>query len=140
MKVQTHRLTYQTRGFSHVLDITEDVKKILESSPVRSGNLTLFVVGSTAAISTIEYEPGLVEDIQGALEKIAPLKGQYAHHQRWHDDNGSAHIRATLMGPSLTVPFAEGELFLGTWQQIVLLDFDTRPREREVVVQVIGVE
>ena len=100
----------------------------------------LFRSGSTAALTTIEYEPGLVEeDMTAALERIAPREGRYAHEEAWHDDNGHSHIRASLIGPSLTVPIVDGVLPLGTWQQIVLIDFDTRPRTREVIVQVVGV-
>jgi secondary thiamine-phosphate synthase enzyme len=100
---------------------------------------TFFVVGSTAAITTTEYEPGLVNhDIKAAFEKIAPANGRYEHEETWHDDNGHSHVRASLLGPSLTVPIVDGKLTLGTWQQIVLIDFDTRPRNRQVICQIIG--
>jgi len=100
--------------------------------------LTAFVPGSTGALTTIEYEPGLLEDIPALFEKIAPRDFPYRHHETWHDDNGSAHLRAALVGPSISVPFVQGRLTLGTWQQLVLVDFDTRPRRRRLVVQIIG--
>jgi secondary thiamine-phosphate synthase enzyme len=99
---------------------------------------TVFVAGSTAGVTTIEFEPGAIADLNDVFESLAPRQGEYRHHLRWGDDNGSSHVRASLLGPSLTVPFAEGALILGTWQQIMLLEFDTRPRKREIVVQIIG--
>ena len=98
----------------------------------------MFVVGSTAGITTIEFEPGAVADLNGLFERLAPRSAEYRHHLRWGDDNGSSHVRAALLGPSLTVPFVDGALTLGTWQQIMLLEFDTRPRNREVIVQIVG--
>jgi secondary thiamine-phosphate synthase enzyme len=100
--------------------------------------VVLFVIGSTAGLTTIEYEPGAIADLGRAFEKLAPKGGEYEHHMRWGDDNGHSHVRAALLGPSLAVPFRDGRLTVGTWQQIVLVDFDTRPRQREVVAQVIG--
>jgi len=105
---------------------------------MRQGIATVFVVGSTAGITTIEFEPGAVADLNRLFEELAPRDAEYQHHLRWGDDNGSSHVRAALLGPSLTVPFAEGDLLLGTWQQIMLVEFDTRPRDREIVIQVIG--
>ena len=105
---------------------------------MRQGIATVFVVGSTAGITTIEFEPGAVADFNRLFEELAPRDAEYQHHLRWGDDNGSSHVRAALLGPSLTVPFAEGDLLLGTWQQIMLVEFDTRPRDREIVIQVIG--
>lgn len=128
-----------TNGNGHIIDITPQVRKVLAESGLRDGILTVFNVGSTAAITTLEFEPGLVNhDIDAALEKIAPAGGHYVHEQTWHDDNGHAHVRASLIGPSLTVPFVIQEPTLGTWQQIVLIDFDTRPRTRSVICQIIG--
>jgi secondary thiamine-phosphate synthase enzyme len=100
--------------------------------------MTVFVVGSTAGLTTIEYEPGLVHDIKKAFERIAPESGHYQHHEKWGDDNGHSHVRATLLGPGLTIPVVSGKLPLGTWQQVILVDFDTRPRNREIVVQITG--
>ncbi|MHC4124225.1 MAG: secondary thiamine-phosphate synthase enzyme YjbQ, partial [Planctomycetota bacterium] len=104
-----------------------------------SGTVTVFNVGSTAGVTTTEYEPGLANyDIKAAFEKIAPEKAEYEHEQTWHDDNGHAHVRATLLGPSLSVPVIDGQMTLGTWQQIILVDFDTRPRTRTVICQIVG--
>lgn len=137
--VVTEKITLQTRGNTHIQDITEQAQAAVSRSGVSQGTVTLFNIGSTAALSTIEYEPGLVNrDIAAALEKIAPENGPYEHEKTWHDDNGHAHVRATLMGPSLTVPIVDGALTLGTWQQIVLIDFDTRPRSRTVICQIMG--
>ncbi len=137
--VHSVSLKIRTQGNTDIVDITQDVEGALHSCEISSGTVTVFNVGSTAAITTIEYEPGLVNvDIDAALEKIAPAGGFYKHEETWHDDNGHAHVRASLIGPSLTVPFTDKKLILGTWQQIVLIDFDTRPRTRSVVCQVMG--
>jgi secondary thiamine-phosphate synthase enzyme len=138
LKVVGETIRLKTKGNGQVLDITQDVGDCLRRTEVEDGIATVFVVGSTAGITTIEYEPGLVHDIAVALERVAPRSGHYEHHERWGDDNGHSHIRASLIGPSITVPFKKKKLLLGTWQQIVLLDFDTRARVREVIVQVIG--
>lgn len=132
-------LSKETRGDGHTLDLTADLQQAVHDSGVREGMVVLFVVGSTAALTTMEYEPGLVSDLQRALEGIAPTSAPYAHEARWGDDNGHAHVRASLLGPSLTIPIVQGQLTLGTWQQVVLIDFDTRPRQRRVVVQIVGV-
>ena len=116
-----------------MIDITPEVARFAEGN----GQATIFVPGSTAGVTTIEYEPGLVKDIREAWEKIAPEREDYHHHGTWGDDNGSSHVRAAMLGPSLTVPFVNGKLILGTWQQIVLIDFDTRARTRDITVQVI---
>jgi secondary thiamine-phosphate synthase enzyme len=132
-------MSVESSGNTHVIDLTKDVERRLAAGSVRNGLATVFVVGSTAAISTTEYEPGLVNtDLKAAFEKIAPQDGIYQHELTWHDDNGHAHVRATLTGPSITVPLVDGRLTLGTWQQIILIDFDTRPRRRDVVLQVLG--
>jgi secondary thiamine-phosphate synthase enzyme len=127
-----------TRGNTDVVDITSKVSELVRGSGVAEGVVTLFVVGSTAGLTTIEYEPGLVQDLKEAFEKIAPARAPYHHHERWGDDNGHSHIRATLLGPDISIPFAGAELALGTWQQIILVDFDTRGRQREIVVRIIG--
>jgi secondary thiamine-phosphate synthase enzyme len=137
--VKTYKIKVQTSGNCQVVDLTEDVESALADSGVADGAIVLFNVGSTAAITTIEYEPGLVNyDMAALFEKIAPANGRYEHEKTWHDDNGHSHVRAGLLGPSLSVPLVDGELTLGTWQQIVLIDFDTRPRTRTIVCQVIS--
>ena len=138
MKVITQRIKIQTKADGGMHDITDQVESKLQESALSNGSLTLFCVGSTCAISTVEYEPGLLKDFPAAMEKIAPRDIDYAHHQTWHDDNGRSHVKATLMGPSLTVPFEGKQLTLGTWQQIVLIEWDTRDRAREIVLQFIG--
>jgi secondary thiamine-phosphate synthase enzyme len=139
MNILTKTFNVKTRGNTDILDITSDVQKIIKDSNMKEGQATVFIPGSTAGITTIEYEPGLLKDLPRAFERIAPENAEYAHHLTWGDHNGHAHVRATLLGASKTFPFSEGNLILGTWQQIVLVDFDERPRNREVVVQIIGV-
>jgi secondary thiamine-phosphate synthase enzyme len=136
--VITRRIEVSTRGQGDTHDITERVAAELQASGVGGGIVTIFVVGSTAGLTTIEYEPGAVSDFNRLMEELAPREQEYRHHLRWGDDNGSSHVRAALLGPSLTVPFADRRLALGTWQQIVLVEFDTRPRTRELVVQIVG--
>jgi secondary thiamine-phosphate synthase enzyme len=136
--VHSQTLHFSTRGGGDTRDITREVALAVSSSGLRDGIAALFAVGSTAALTTIEYEEGAVTDFNAALERIAPEGVEYLHHLRWHDDNGHSHVRAALLGPSLVVPFSGGKLALGTWQQIILVDFDTRPRQREVVAQLIG--
>jgi secondary thiamine-phosphate synthase enzyme len=138
MAVMTESIEVRTEGYMDMVDITSELREAVTRTGLRDGTATIFVPGSTASLSTIEYEPGAVKDFGILLEKIAPVRGEYHHHATWGDDNGSAHARACLMGPSLVVPFCEGRPCLGTWQQVVLLDFDTRPRERSLVVQVMG--
>ncbi len=139
MPTQTNRFEVQTQGNNHVLNITDAVAQAVDRAGLTSGVATVFVVGSTAGISTTEYEPGLADhDLAHAFEGIAPEAGTYVHEQTWHDDNGHSHVRATLLGPSITVPVVDGRLTLGTWQQIILIDFDTRPRRREIIVQTLG--
>ena len=118
---------------------TPGINGILDKSGLKEGSVLVFVIGSTAGITTIEFEPGLVKDIKEAFQRLAPDDKDYAHHQTWGDDNGHSHVRAALLGPSITVPFSAGKLLLGTWQQIVLVDFDTRPRQRNITVQVTGI-
>ena len=136
--VRTHKHQLATRGQGDAHDITGMVTDAVAGSGLADGIVTVFVVGSTAAVTTIEFEPGAIADVNGLFERLAPRDADYRHHLRWGDDNGSSHVRAALLGPSLTVPFEAGRLVLGTWQQIMLLEFDTRPRTREVVVQMIG--
>ena len=137
--VKTEEITIKTRGHCDVVDMTEQVSAAVAGAGVRDGTATLFNIGSTAGITTTEYEPGLATyDLKAAFERIAPENARYEHEQTWHDDNGHAHVRASLLGPSLNVPIVEGRLTLGTWQQIILVDFDTRPRTRTVICQIIG--
>jgi secondary thiamine-phosphate synthase enzyme len=136
--VATHRRDVATRGQGDAHDITDLVAAALADTDCAAGLATVFVVGSTAAVTTIEFEPGAVADLNRLFEEIAPRDAEYRHHLRWGDDNGSSHVRAALLGPSLTVPFAERKLLLGTWQQIMLLELDTRPRRREIVIQIVG--
>jgi len=128
----------KTKGQGDARDITDDVQAAVAESGLKAGVATVFVVGSTAALTTIEFEPGAVADLNRLFDELAPRDGDYRHHLRWGDDNGSSHVRAALLGPSLTVPFDEAKLLLGTWQQIMLLEFDTRPRARKYVVQLVG--
>ncbi len=139
MSRPTAQFEVQTQGHNHVVDITGPVRDWVRDSGVSNGLVTVFVVGSTAGISTTEYEPGLAShDLAAGFERIAPAGANYQHEATWHDDNGHAHVRATILGPSLTVPIIDGELPLGTWQQIVLIDFDTRPRTRQIIVQTLS--
>jgi secondary thiamine-phosphate synthase enzyme len=140
MEIVTERFTVSSRGNSEVVDITERVAAILAQRKLREGLATIFVSGSTASITTTEFEPGLRRDIPEALQRLAPQGARYHHDDTWHDGNGHSHVRASFMGPSLSVPFSQGELLLGTWQQIVLVDHDNRPRERTIIVQLIGQE
>jgi secondary thiamine-phosphate synthase enzyme len=133
----TRYLEFETK-IGEAKDITEEVQRALQSTDLVTGIVTVFVPGATGAVTTIEYEDGLVADLEDALERIAPQAIDYAHNQRWHDGNGHSHIRATLLGPSLTVPFALQKLMLGTWQQIVFLELDNRSRHRKVIVQIMG--
>jgi len=137
--VKTKELKIRTKGNCDVVNISEQVGEAVAQSDIREGAVTVFNVGSTAGITTTEYEPGLVNyDIKAVFEKIAPENARYEHEETWHDDNGHAHIRATLLGPSLSVPIIDGRLTLGTWQQIILVDFDTRSRTRTIICQIIG--
>ena len=136
--VETTRHQIETTGQGEVQDLTPLVTRMLAGSSLESGLATVAVVGSTAGITTIEFEPGAVADLNRVWEQLAPRGGKYEHHLRWGDDNGSSHVRAAMLGPSISIPFDWGRLCLGTWQQIVLVEFDTRARSREVVVQLIG--
>jgi secondary thiamine-phosphate synthase enzyme len=136
--VATQKFEISTKGQGDARDITEKVAAAVAASAARAGTATVFVVGSTAGITTIEFEPGAVGDLNRVFEHLAPRDAEYQHHLRWGDDNGSSHVRAALLGPSITVPIIDGALTLGTWQQLMLLEFDTRPRRREIVVQIVG--
>ncbi len=136
--VETFTRHVKTTGQGDAHDVTGAVSAAVAESGVSSGIVTVFVVGSTAAVTTIEFEPGAVADLNAVLERLTPRDGDYRHHERWGDDNGSSHVRAAMLGPSLTVPFRQGALLLGTWQQIVLIELDTRPRTRQFIVQVLG--
>ena len=138
MGVVTERFQVETRGETDIVDITNRVERIISDSPVVSGTATVFVSGSTAGISTLEYEDGLVHDLIKMYEQIAPREGEYRHNLRWGDGNGFAHIRASITGQSFTIPFCDRRPLLGTWQQIILIDFDNRPRKREIIVQIVG--
>jgi len=136
--VATQNFQISTNGQGDVRDVTRQVADAVSRSGMRSGIVAVFAVGSTAGMTTIEFEAGAIEDLNAVFEQLAPREGEYRHHLRWGDDNGSSHVRAAIVGPSLTVPFVDGAMVLGTWQQIVLLEFDTRARSREVVVQIVG--
>jgi secondary thiamine-phosphate synthase enzyme len=138
VKIRAHKITETTAGFCDIIDITAQVREHLAQETIQHGLTTLFVSGSTAALTTIEHEPGLTQDLKELVEKLVPSDRRYHHDDRWGDDNGFSHLRASLFGPSLTIPIERGELCLGTWQQIVLLDFDNRPRTREITVQFMG--
>lgn len=138
MKIITEQHTIKTKGNCDIVNITDQVINTLQENELKQGNVTVFVVGSTASISTIEYEPGLKKDLPEILEKFIPSGKQYHHNATWGDHNGHSHLRSTLFGCSQTIPFTNGELLLGTWQQIILIDFDERPRTRKVVIQLIG--
>lgn len=138
MTVITRNIQIKSKSENDIIDITEQVSKIVKESKIENGVVIVFIVGSTAAITTIEYEPGLQKDFPKMLSRLVPREIQYAHDNTWHDGNGHSHVRASLIGPSLTIPFIESHLTLGTWQQIVLLEMDTRPRERKIILQIIG--
>jgi len=138
MKVITKRIQISSRGENDISDITEQASEAVKESKLENGLVTVFVSGSTAAITTIEYEPGLKHDFPEMLSRVAPKDIEYKHDDTWHDGNGHSHVRASLIGPSLTVPIIDGNLMLGTWQQIILLEMDTKPRNRNVILQMMG--
>ncbi len=138
ISVYSEEIHLQTQGEDDIIDITEKIENIVNTSKIMNGIACLFVVGSTGALTTIEYEPGLKKDLPRALERIAPKNIHYDHHETWHDDNGHSHIRASLIGPSVTIPIREGCLIHGTWQQVVFIELDTQPRKRTIVVQLVG--
>jgi secondary thiamine-phosphate synthase enzyme len=136
--VETHRHQISTKGQGDAHDVTRVVAQAITESGMQAGVATVSVVGSTAGVTTIEFELGAIHDLNAVLEQLAPRDGDYQHHLRWGDDNGSSHVRAALLGPSVTIPFRDRELMLGQWQQIAVLEFDTRPRSREIVIQIVG--
>ena len=136
--VATDTIALNTKGFTDVIDITGRVTKIVGQSGIQNGLATIFCSGSTGGITTIEFESGVINDLKKAIEKIVPSNISYEHDKRWGDGNGFSHVRAALMKPSLTIPVVKGKLSLGTWQQIVFMDFDNRERDRKIVVQIIG--
>jgi len=138
MVVVTKRADLRTRGEGEIIDITSEVEAAVSSTELRNGTVTVFVQGSTGAITTMEYEPGLLRDLPDALERVAPHDAAYRHEERWHDGNGHSHVRASLLGPGITIPFVEGKLTLGTWQQVVFIELDVRGRSRELILQVVG--
>jgi secondary thiamine-phosphate synthase enzyme len=138
VEVKTEHIKVSTHGNSEVVDITQPIVDILNRQKMKEGHVTIFVIGSTASISTTEFEPGLRKDIPEMLERIAPSNARYHHDDTWGDGNGHAHVRASILGPSLIVPFSEGKLLLGIWQQIILIDFDNKARHRDIVVQLMG--
>ena len=138
LRIITDHISISTKGHTDIINITEPVAALVKKYKLAEGNVTVFVSGSTAGITTVEYEPGLREDLPEAFERVAPVGRLYHHDATWNDGNGYAHVRASLLGPTLIVPFSEGELLLGTWQQIVVIDFDNRSRTRKIVVQLIG--
>ena len=138
MKIITHRISIRTKGAGDLLDITGHMVEALKATGLQTGQVTVFNIGSTAAITTFEYEPGMIKDMQELYEKIVPSDRHYHHDDTWGDANGFSHLRAALQGPSLIIPFENGKLLLGTWQQVVLAEFDNKPRHRKLVIQIIG--
>lgn len=138
MIVEDYTLHLSTQGYCDVLNVTDEIQGRVAESAITSGTVTVFVVGSTAGVTVVEYEPGLVKDLEEFFDKLAPPTRDYHHEETWHDGNGFSHIRASMLKPSLVVPIVNGKMRLGTWQQIVVLDFDNGPRTREVAVQVMG--
>lgn len=137
MAVFTEYIHFSTKGNAQVIDITSDVAKKIKASKIKSGVVNVNVIGSTGAITTCEYEPGLVQDIKEIFDKLIPA-GSYNHDKTWGDGNGHSHLRSSLIGPSITLPFVDAKLVLGTWQQVIFIDFDNRSRDRELVVQIVG--
>ena len=138
MSVYYDEVNVETKGEVDIVNITDDVQQIVNKSKIKDGIACVFVPGSTGSITTIEYEPGLMKDLPRALQKIAPKGEHYDHHETWHDDNGHSHVRASLMGPSVTIPIKNGRILHGTWQQIVFVELDTSPRNRNIIVQIVG--
>jgi secondary thiamine-phosphate synthase enzyme len=138
MSVGNGSITLRTNAKDEIIDVTAQAQEIVSKSKIRNGLACVFIVGSTAGVTTVEHEPGLVSDMKDAMERLYPKDIDYEHHQRWGDGNGHSHIRASFVGPSLTVPVVDGSLQLGTWQQIVFMEFDNKPRTRELTVQVVG--
>ena len=138
MTVKTGSISLDTRGDADIHDITDAIKDVVSQSGLKAGTVTVFCPSSTSALTTIEYESGAVSDLKRLFDELIPQNREYAHNARWHDGNGHSHVRAALLGPSLTIPFVDGRLTLGTWQQVIYVDFDNKPRRRNLVVQMIG--
>jgi secondary thiamine-phosphate synthase enzyme len=138
MPVKTFSISLSTRGSADIQDITDQIASQVTESGLNDGTVTIFCPSSTSALTTIEYESGALSDLRRLFDEIIPADREYAHNERWHDGNGHSHVRAALLGPSLTIPFVDGQLTLGTWQQVIYLDFDNRPRQRKLVVQLMG--
>ena len=138
MKVLSYTIQLHSEGEGDIIDLTSQLSNIVKDSEIKNGTVTIFVSGSTAAVTTIEYEPGLVHDFPEMLSRIAPRDIEYEHDNTWHDGNGHSHVRSSLIGPSITIPIVQGKLTLGTWQQVVLLEMDTRSRNRTVILQIMG--
>lgn len=134
----TKFIEIQSEKEGDVIDLTWEVNKEIQETEFNEGSVIVFVAGSTGAVTTIEYESGVISDLNGALERIAPKNIEYAHHRKWHDDNGRSHVKASILGPSITVPFREKKMLLGTWQQLVFIELDTRPRKRNLIIQING--
>jgi len=138
MAIIIKRLKLSTKGDTDIINVTTEVASAVLNSGLKNGSVTVFVPGSTGGITTVEYEPGLVEDLKTFFEKIVPKSSTYQHNIRWQDGNGYSHVRASLLGPGITVPFVSNKMQLGKWQQIIFIDFDNRPRDREIIIQIIG--
>jgi secondary thiamine-phosphate synthase enzyme len=138
MTVKTSSISLRTQGNADIHDITDQIANAVVNSGLTSGIATVFCPSATSALTTIEYESGALSDLKRLFNDIIPPNREYAHNERWHDGNGHSHVRAALLGPSLTIPFADGQLTLGTWQQVIYVDFDVRPRNRQLIVQLIG--
>jgi secondary thiamine-phosphate synthase enzyme len=138
MTVVSKTIKIHSKCENDIIDITKETEKIIQQSKIKTGIVTIFVLGSTGALTTIEFEPGLARDFPKMLERIAPKDIEYGHEQMWHDGNGHSHVKASLVGPSITIPFNDGQLLLGTWQQIVFVELDTRGRNRTIILQIIG--
>ena len=136
--IETSEISFQTSGPGDITDITPELRETVLKCGINSGTVTAFVPGSTAGLTTIEHEPGLLKDVPELMEKLIPSDRSYHHDDTWHDGNGFSHLRSALIGPDITIPFVNGELTLGTWQQVVFLEFDNRPRSRSVIIQIIG--
>lgn len=138
MVVFSDKISIKTNGETDIIDITKDLQKSVYNSKIKNGIACIYIGGSTGTITSIEYEPGLIKDLPIALEKIAPKNIYYNHHETWHDDNGHSHVRASIMGPSLSVPIINRKIVHGTWQQIVFVEHDTKPRNRNIILQIVG--
>ena len=138
MSVHYDEISIDTNGEVDIIDITQDIQNVVDNSNIQNGIVCVFAKGSTGTITTIEYEPGLMKDFPRALQKIAPKGEHYDHHETWHDDNGHSHVRASLMGPSITIPIKNGKIVHGTWQQFVFVELDTSPRNRSIIIQIVG--